>query len=62
MTDFSDAAFAKEFSAGLVKIMEEAIARAVLPLRNRIKQLEERQQEHEQQLSATPKSKILRAI
>jgi hypothetical protein len=43
-----DAAFAKEFSKGLVKIMEEAIARATLPLRDRIARLEEREQQREQ--------------
>jgi hypothetical protein len=53
MTDFSDAAFAKEFSKGIVQIMEEAIARATLPLKDRIAALEEREKEREQ-----PRTKI----
>jgi hypothetical protein len=53
MADFSNAEFAKVFNAGIVKIMEEAIARAVLPLRDRIAALEEREKERE-----TPRTKI----
>jgi hypothetical protein len=53
MTNFDNAEFAKEFSKGVVQIMQEAINRAVLPLKDRIAALEEREQEREQ-----PRTKI----
>jgi hypothetical protein len=46
---FDNAAFAKEFSKGLVTIMHEAIERATMPLRDRIARLEELQQREQQQ-------------